>query len=263
MPNDHERAAADAQPRARPRASGGGKRPLHPRQCRAAAAVHVRGRQAGRFDGRGGRQAQVSDADDDRLHPLRRLNPYWYVPPDLAAERIAPKVVKQGLKYLDELGYQMMSDWTPDSEIIDPKTIDWKAVADGKVEVMIRQKPGPHNSMGRMKFMFPNEAGVYLHDNPRARALQRGVAALQRRLRPARGCAAAGPLAVRPRPRLGRRGDRAAGAAADAGAGLHHLSDRDARGRRRSLITTTSTAATQRSSRDGQSSTGAVASAGR
>ena len=32
---------------------------------------------------------------------------------------------------------------------------------------MIRQKPGPKNFMGRMKFMFPNEFGVYLHDNPR------------------------------------------------------------------------------------------------
>jgi|tagenome__1003787_1003787.scaffolds.fasta_scaffold20925685_2 murein L,D-transpeptidase YcbB/YkuD len=94
------------------------------------------------------------------------LNPYWYVPSDLASERIAPKVVKQGLKYLDELGYKVLSDWTPDAQIIDPKTIDWKSVAAGKTEVLMRQDPGPHNSMGRMKFMFPNEAGVYLHDNP-------------------------------------------------------------------------------------------------
>ena len=94
------------------------------------------------------------------------LNPYWYVAPDLAAERIAPKVLKQGMKYLDELGYQVLDDWTENPRIIDPKTIDWKAVADGKVELKIRQLPGPHNSMGRIKFMFPNDAGVYLHDNP-------------------------------------------------------------------------------------------------
>jgi murein L,D-transpeptidase YcbB/YkuD len=94
------------------------------------------------------------------------LNPYWYVPPDLAAERIAPNVLKRGLRYLDDLGYQVMSDWDENAEILDPKTIDWKAVADGKIEVRIRQLPGPHNSMGRMKFMFPNETGVYLHDNP-------------------------------------------------------------------------------------------------
>ena len=35
-----------------------------------------------------------------------------------------------------------MSDWDEKAEIIDPKTIDWKAVADGKVEVRIRQLPG-------------------------------------------------------------------------------------------------------------------------
>jgi L,D-transpeptidase YcbB len=94
------------------------------------------------------------------------LNPYWYVPPDLAAERIAPNTVRRGLGYLDELGYQVLSDWGPDAQIIDPSTIDWKAVADGKKEVMIRQLPGAHNSMGRIKFMFPNDVGVYLHDNP-------------------------------------------------------------------------------------------------
>jgi len=94
------------------------------------------------------------------------LNPYWYVPPDLAAERIAPNAVKRGLGYLDELGYQVLSDWGPNAQIIDPSTIDWKAVADGKKEVMIRQLPGAHNSMGRIKFMFPNDVGVYLHDNP-------------------------------------------------------------------------------------------------
>ena len=94
------------------------------------------------------------------------LNPYWYVPPDLATERIAPNVLKRGMKYLDDLGYEVMSDWTRDATLVDPKTVDWKGVADGKVEVMIRQKPGPHNSMGRIKFMFPNQEGVYLHDNP-------------------------------------------------------------------------------------------------
>jgi murein L,D-transpeptidase YcbB/YkuD len=34
------------------------------------------------------------------------------------------------------------------------------------VQVRLRQEPGPHNSMGRMKFMFPNPQGIYLHDTP-------------------------------------------------------------------------------------------------
>jgi murein L,D-transpeptidase YcbB/YkuD len=95
------------------------------------------------------------------------LNPYWYVPPDLAGEDVGQFVVKQGLGYLDKMGYEIVSDWSHDPTIIDPKTIDWKGVVDGKVEVMIRQKPGPQNFMGRIKFMFPNQFGVYLHDNPR------------------------------------------------------------------------------------------------
>ena len=95
------------------------------------------------------------------------LNPYWYVPSDLAGEDVGQYVVKYGLKYLDEYGYEIVSDWTPNPTIIDPKTVDWKGVVDGKVDVMIRQKPGPKNFMGRMKFMFPNQFGVYLHDNPR------------------------------------------------------------------------------------------------
>ena len=94
------------------------------------------------------------------------LNPYWYVPADLAAERIAPNVVKLGLPYLQRQGYQVVSDFVKDPQIIDPTTIDWKAVADGRQRVLIRQLPGAYNSMGRIKFMFPNEAGVYLHDNP-------------------------------------------------------------------------------------------------
>jgi L,D-transpeptidase YcbB len=94
------------------------------------------------------------------------LNPYWYVPPDLAAERIAPNVLKQGVSYLDRLGYQVVSDFIDDPKIFDPSVIDWQAVADGRQKVLIRQQPGPHNSMGRIKFMFPNEQGIYLHDNP-------------------------------------------------------------------------------------------------
>lgn len=95
------------------------------------------------------------------------LNPYWYVPSDLAGEDVGQYVVKYGLKYLDEYGYEVVSDWSRNPTIIDPKTVDWQGVVDGKVDIMIRQNPGPKNFMGRIKFMFPNQFGVYLHDNPR------------------------------------------------------------------------------------------------
>ncbi|MGZ2412996.1 L,D-transpeptidase YcbB [Sphingomonas sp. F9_3S_D5_B_2] len=103
------------------------------------------------------------------------LNPYWYVPPDLAGEDVGQFVIKYGLPYLDKMGYQIVSDWSDNPTILDPKTVDWKGVVDGKVEVMIRQKPGPQNFMGRMKFMFPNKFGVYLHDNPRRDLFQKSA----------------------------------------------------------------------------------------
>ena len=94
------------------------------------------------------------------------VNPYWNLPSDLVAERIAPNVVKLGLPYLKAKGYVALSDWGEDPARIDPSKIDWKAVAAGRTEVRLRQNPGPANAMGRMKFMFPNKAGIYLHDTP-------------------------------------------------------------------------------------------------
>ena len=94
------------------------------------------------------------------------LNPYWNVPPDLAAERIAPNVLKQGTGYLRSMGYQLLSDWSDNPTVIDPGTVDWQAVADGRVEVRIRQLPGPQNALGKMKFVFPNAEGIFLHDTP-------------------------------------------------------------------------------------------------
>ena len=99
------------------------------------------------------------------------LNPYWNVPPDLAAERIAPHVVKQGVRYLAANGYELLSDWTEQASVIDPSTVDWQAVADGRVEVRIRQLPGPNNALGKMKFVFPNREGIFLHDTPERQLL--------------------------------------------------------------------------------------------
>ena len=95
-----------------------------------------------------------------------QLNPYWNVPPDLAANLVAKRVVEQGLTYLTERDYQVLSDWTEEATLLDPATVDWQAVADGRVTIRLRRGPGPWNSMGDMKFMIPNAFGIYLHDVP-------------------------------------------------------------------------------------------------
>ena len=94
------------------------------------------------------------------------LNPYWHVPTDLARTRLAPRVLSEGLIYLRKRGYEVVSDWSRMATIIPIESIDWKAVAAGKVEVKVRQRPGPLNGMGEVKFMFPNDLGIYLHDTP-------------------------------------------------------------------------------------------------
>ncbi|MFN3387977.1 MAG: murein L,D-transpeptidase, partial [Allosphingosinicella sp.] len=94
------------------------------------------------------------------------LNPYWNVPTDLVRTRVAPHVLKQGLGYLKAQRYEILESWDEGAKTVDPKTIDWRAVVDGKVDLAMRQLPGPKNSMGNIKFMFPNQYGVYLHDTP-------------------------------------------------------------------------------------------------
>jgi len=93
------------------------------------------------------------------------LNPYWMVPPDLAQKRVAPKVLAG--ESLQSLRYEARTDWSASATTIDPTTIDWQAVADGHKKVWLRQLPGGANAMGKVKFMFPNEQGIYLHDTPK------------------------------------------------------------------------------------------------
>ena len=94
------------------------------------------------------------------------LNPYWNSPADITARRLAPKVVAGGRKYLNEKGYELMSDWSDHAKVIDPMSVNWNDVVAGRVQVRLRQRPGPANSMGKMKFMFPNAQGIWLHDTP-------------------------------------------------------------------------------------------------
>jgi murein L,D-transpeptidase YcbB/YkuD len=114
------------------------------------------------------------------------LNPYWYVPPELARTAIAPRVLKEGMSYFNSRGYEVVSSFTRDPQVIPASSVDWEAVAAGRQEVFIRQRPGPGNSMGQIKFGFNNEQGIYLHDTPRKelfetdqRALSNGCVRLE------------------------------------------------------------------------------------
>jgi murein L,D-transpeptidase YcbB/YkuD len=94
------------------------------------------------------------------------LNPYWHVSADMVRDLIAPNVLNLGLGYLKTRGYQVMPVDPNDDTLIDPAKINWRAVAAGREMVRVRQLPGPANSMGRLKFPFPNATDIYLHDTP-------------------------------------------------------------------------------------------------
>jgi murein L,D-transpeptidase YcbB/YkuD len=93
------------------------------------------------------------------------LNPYWNVPPDFVSSLIARNVLSQGMGYLRRQGYEVLADWDA-TELLDPLKVDWAAVRRGDKMVHVRQRPGPANSMGTIKFEFPNPYGIYLHDTP-------------------------------------------------------------------------------------------------
>ena len=120
------------------------------------------------------------------------LNPYWYVPPDLACEDVGPVRGQAGPQISRRL---WATRWCPTGRrnptIIDPKTIDWKGVVDGKVEIMIRQKPGPEEFHGADQVHVPQPVRGLPPRQSAARAVQEVDALFQRRLRAARGCVAA------------------------------------------------------------------------
>ncbi len=93
------------------------------------------------------------------------LNPYWNVPPDLAAKR-ARRVLEEGAAFLKTERLEMLSGWSDDARILEPNEVGWAAVAAGKQKLRMRQLPGPQNMMGKIKFMMPNPLGIYLHDTP-------------------------------------------------------------------------------------------------
>jgi len=94
------------------------------------------------------------------------FNPYWHILDEVAQRKVAPIVIKRGVSYLKAARYETVSDWGANSELVDPASIDWKAVAAGTATVHIRQLPGANNMMGAVKFWFENDFDIFLHDTP-------------------------------------------------------------------------------------------------
>ncbi len=101
-------------------------------------------------------------------------NPTWSVPRKLAREDILPKL-RANPGYLNEHNMVLYSGSFGGARV-DPTGIDWMAVNDIS-RYRVRQRPGTHNALGKVKFNIPNDFDVYLHDTPHREKFAQSVRA--------------------------------------------------------------------------------------
>jgi len=111
------------------------------------------------------------------------LNPNWYVPRTIIYEEMIPKLLKNP-NYLANLGY-IVTDRS--GQTVDSSTVDWGRYGQDSIPFDVRQPPGPKNALGKVKFMFPNQHSIYMHDTParelfkkKVRAFSHGCVRLQK-----------------------------------------------------------------------------------
>jgi murein L,D-transpeptidase YcbB/YkuD len=105
----------------------------------------------------------VGDHEHDTpvfAHMMKYLifRPYWNVPHDIVEKEMMPKISSGGVGYLSTHNFE-----TTDSK---GNVVNASAEQVSHGGVMVREKPGPKNSLGLVKFMFPNQYDIYLHSTP-------------------------------------------------------------------------------------------------
>jgi murein L,D-transpeptidase YcbB/YkuD len=88
------------------------------------------------------------------------FSPYWNVPPAIARKETIPAVMRDP----GYLGRNNMELVNKANHVVSPWSVSWSAVAAGNYT--FRQRPGDKNALGHVKFLFPNQFDVYLHDTP-------------------------------------------------------------------------------------------------
>jgi len=90
------------------------------------------------------------------------VNPDWTVPPQILNQDVIPDILRDS-GYLQKKNMKIVAR---DGSVVDPASIDWKKVSENRFPYMIKQEPGKGNPLGQIKFMFPNQYDVYIHDTP-------------------------------------------------------------------------------------------------
>ncbi len=93
------------------------------------------------------------------------LNPYWNVPSSITKNEIIPKL-QEDPEYLVKNDMKVISRLNNKNYFLDPEFVDWATIDPEIAPLRIRQDPGKKNALGRVKFVFPNDHKVYLHDTP-------------------------------------------------------------------------------------------------
>lgn len=89
------------------------------------------------------------------------FNPTWTVPPTILKRDILPKI-KKNPGYLSKMKISVIDR---KGRTVDPYSVNWSKYS-SNIPYTLRQEPGPHNALGRIKFIFPNKYFIYLHDTP-------------------------------------------------------------------------------------------------
>jgi murein L,D-transpeptidase YcbB/YkuD len=92
------------------------------------------------------------------------FSPYWNIPDTIVEGETVPALARDR-NYLDRNNIEILRVTKSGTEGVDPGDVDWGNENSLKT-LMFRQKPGPGNALGHVKFLFPNEYDVYLHDTP-------------------------------------------------------------------------------------------------
>jgi len=91
------------------------------------------------------------------------FRPYWDVPPSILRDEILPAVRREP-GYLQRHDMEIVSGAGDDARPVPLTEESLAQLQQGRFR--LRQRPGPRNSLGLVKFIFPNDANVYLHDTP-------------------------------------------------------------------------------------------------
>jgi murein L,D-transpeptidase YcbB/YkuD len=93
------------------------------------------------------------------------IDPPWTVPYRLAVEDLLPKQQKDP-NYFARQQIEVLQRVEGQWRSVDPESVAWQSLSRRHFPYLLRQRPGPLNSLGRIRFGMSNPYSIYLHDTP-------------------------------------------------------------------------------------------------